>query len=108
MTIQAIACTLTADQRKCEAADLLPALSARADSIEWTPAGIRFSFSPQSDTLEAITHVIDRERRCCAFLTFRLEVTEGGGDFLLELSGPPGTREFLVDLLLPSSPPNTR
>ncbi len=108
MTVQAVACTLTADQRKCESAELLPGLSARADKSEWTPSGIRFSFSPQSGTLEAIAHVIERERRCCAFLTFNLEVPEGGGNFLLDLSGPPGTREFLADLLTPSTPPITR
>ena len=38
---------------------------------------------------------VDLERRCCAFLRFELTVEPGGGPVWLELTGPPGTREFL-------------
>ena len=102
MGTEPVACTLTPDQQRCQSAELLPGLSTRADASEWTSMGIRFSFPPESAMLEEIIRVIDRERRCCTFLTFRLEVPEAGGKFLLDLSGPPGTREFLANLL-PSS-----
>jgi hypothetical protein len=99
MSSQAVACTLTADQRRCESEALLPGLAARAETTEWTATGIRFSFLARSDTLEAISMVVDRERKCCAFLDFQLNIPAAGSAFLLELSGPAGTREFLGELL---------
>jgi hypothetical protein len=99
MTSQAVACTLTAEQQRCESEALLPGLAARATTTEWTSSGIRFSFLPSSDTIEAISMVIDRERKCCSFLDFQLNIPAGGNAFLLELRGPPGTREFLSELL---------
>lgn len=106
MRRQPVACTLSPDQRRCNASDLLPGLSARARSSEWTSDGIRFTFAAHTTTLEAIAKAIESERRCCAFLTFRLVVPEGAGDFVLELTGPPGTREFLEDLGLGDKSPH--
>ena len=105
MTPQPVACTLTPEQQRCNSAELLPGLSKMSSTQVWTPTGIRFSFRPESTALQTIAHVIDRERVCCAFLTFRLEVPDGGRDFQLELTGPPGTREFLAGLELTSFPP---
>jgi hypothetical protein len=99
MNSQPVACTLTADQRRCESEALLPGLSTRADATEWTPSGVRFSFIASSDTLEAILNVIDRERKCCTFLDFHLTIPAASGPFVLELTGPEGTREFLGELL---------
>ncbi len=39
---------------------------------------------------------IQLERQCCPFLRFQLTVEPGGGPIWLELTGPPGTREFLA------------
>ena len=105
MIAQPVACTLTPEQLRCDSAELLPGLSKVSSSQVWTPTGIRFLFEPASTALQEIARVIDRERKCCAFLTFRLEVPDGGRDFQLELSGPPGTREFLAGLELTSFPP---
>lgn len=98
MSAQPVACTLTADQRRCDAHNLIPGLAAKAATREWTPNGLRLSFAAEATTLESIASVIERERQCCAFLTFQLVVPEASGDFVLELSGPPGTREFLEEL----------
>jgi hypothetical protein len=93
-----VACTLTADQQRCRAAELFPGLATRAETRTWTAEGIRFTFAPDSTNLDAIARIIDRERRCCAFLRFELVVPPGGGAFVLDLSGPPGTRAFLAAL----------
>jgi hypothetical protein len=36
------------------------------------------------------------ESQCCPFLRFQLTVELGGGPVWLELTGPPGTRDFLA------------
>ena len=99
-----IACTLTPEQLRCESAELLPGLCSLADSRTWTPSGIQLLFAPRSEHLQTIARVVDRERACCAFLTFRLEIPAGGGPFALDVSGPAGTTEFLAGLGLTAAP----
>jgi hypothetical protein len=76
---------------------LLPGLVGRAESREETATGIRLRFS--TDALPAILGTVDAERKCCRFLRFEIAVEPDGGPIWLELSGPPGTREFLSALL---------
>jgi hypothetical protein len=49
--------------------------------------------------LDLIARAIDAERQCCRFLTFHLTVEPDLGAFVLDLTGPSGTRDFLSDLL---------
>ena len=61
--------------------------------------GIRLPFALGPSVLEAVVSVIEAERQCCRFLRFEVVVEPDGGPIWLTLSGPPGTREFLSDLL---------
>jgi hypothetical protein len=108
MTSTPIACTLTPEQLRCESADLLPGLCSIADSRTWTPSGIQVVFAPRTETLQTIARVVDRERACCAFLTFQLSVPAGGAPFVLDISGPAGTLEFLSGLGLTAEPSGSR
>ena len=105
MSSPPIACALTPEQLRCESAELLPGLCSRAETREWTPSGIQLTFAPLSEHLQAIARVVDRERVCCAFLTFRFDIPAGGAPFVLDLSGPPGTTEFLSGLGLTADEP---
>jgi hypothetical protein len=42
---------------------------------------------------------MEAERHCCRFLRFTLTVEPDEGQFILELTGPQGTREFVAALL---------
>ena len=46
-----------------------------------------------------IARAVDAERQGCRFLRFRITVEPDGGPIVLELTGPPGTREFISALL---------
>jgi hypothetical protein len=59
--------------------------------------GIRVRFS--CEVLPTIVATVDAERQCCRFLRFTITVEPDGGPIWLELTGPPGTREFLSGLL---------
>jgi hypothetical protein len=98
MTPAPLACTLTADQMRCNAAELLPALQARSAQTVWHANGLQFAFDASSEHLSAIVRTIDRERSCCAFLTFDLSVPAEGRPITLAVHGPEGTREFLEQL----------
>jgi len=43
--------------------------------------------------------VIDAERRCCPFLRFVVGTEPDGGSITLEVTGPPGTVQFLDQLV---------
>jgi hypothetical protein len=94
-----IACTLSPDALKTRREGLLAGLFQRAEHHELTELGIRMRFAPATDVVAAIARVVDAERQCCRFLRFAISVEPDGGPILLELTGPPGTREFLAGLV---------
>ena len=95
-----IACTLTPHEMAERASTLLPKLLSRAREFQDLADGVRVRFDATSETLQDITVVIDAERQCCRFLQFQLTVEPDGGPLWLEVSGPPGTKDFLAGLRL--------
>lgn len=93
-----IACTLTPGELAARKDELLPGLLARADERVPLADGCRYRFTSSSDLLAEIARVMDAERKCCQFLQFRLTIEPGLGPFWLEVTGPPGVREFLSEL----------
>jgi hypothetical protein len=94
-----IVCTLTPDALRARREGLLSDLLRRADDHQQLPEGLRLRFTPTSETLATIARAVDAERHCCRFLRFGITFEPDGGPMFLELSGPPGTREFVAALL---------
>jgi len=94
-----IACTLSPTELRIQREELLPGLVANA--LQWVrlPEGMRFVFGATARRLRQLYAVVQREQRCCAFLTFRIDVTPGGGALTLDVTGPAGTADFLEVLL---------
>jgi hypothetical protein len=97
MTTEPLACTLTADQLRMSADQLLPGLAASSQTAEWLPDGLRLTFDATDGLLTHIADVIERERGCCSFLRFTLGVAPSQGPVTLDVTGPPGTRAVLED-----------
>jgi|SRR5581483_2895637 len=93
-----IMCTLTPVALKARREGLLSNLLKRAQSHKELPHGHRLQFTPDDDMLALIAQTIEAERRCCRFLRFSITVEPDGGPISLELTGPPGTREFISAL----------
>lgn len=71
-------------------------------AVHQVPNG--FELRPPAEALSAVGLFIDRERRCCPFLRFALEVEPAAGPMWLRLTGPDGVVEFLrTELSLPAS-----
>ena len=102
MTDLPVACTLDEGGLKRRREGLLAQLAARVTRREWLAEGLRLEFAATSETLELIGKAIEAERRCCRFLRFQLTVEPDDRGIVLELTGPPGTAEFL-QFIVPSS-----
>jgi hypothetical protein len=79
--------------------NLVMELLRRADAHHPTPDGYQIRFPAGDDILDLIARAVDAERQCCRFLRFSITVEPDGGPIAVDLSGPPGTREFLMALL---------
>jgi hypothetical protein len=94
-----IACTLTPDALQARRVGLLSDLLRRSDGREDLRDGLRLRFAPTGETLSTIARAVEAERHCCRFLRFAITIEPDGGPVFLELTGPPGTREFVTALL---------
>lgn len=94
-----IACELTPAEIAARREGLLPGLLEKAQEQVSLDNGMRWVFAPSGDFLNAAVKTIDAERQCCKFLKFELTVEPDGGPMRLDITGPPGTAEFLNTLL---------
>jgi hypothetical protein len=94
-----IACELTPAELEARRQGLLQELLAQATDCVPLSDGFRWRFAPSTEVLMAAVKTIDAERQCCRFLKFALTVEPDAGEVWLEVTGPDGTREFLLTLL---------
>jgi hypothetical protein len=94
-----IVCTLDPAALAARREGLLAQLVARANERRETDEGYRLQFTGSSGTLELIARTVEAERHCCRFLRFQITVEPGEGTIVLDVTGPPGSREFLAALL---------
>ena len=94
-----IACALPPDEFGARRDDLLPGLLRRSTASVETAAGFSYRFESAPDLLTAIALVLQRERDCCRFFRFVVTLEPDLGPIWLDVSGPPGTKAFLADLL---------
>ena len=94
-----IACTLTPEARRTRREGLLTDFVRCAERREDLADGVRLQFGPSASTINLIARVVEAERHCCRFLRFGITVEPDGGPLFLDLTGPPGTRDFISALI---------
>lgn len=68
--------------------------------IRELPDGLAFRFP--AEEYDAVTRFVARERLCCPFLSFALDVTPERGPLWLRLTGAEGVKDFIrAELRLP-------
>ena len=67
--------------------------------VEELEDGFAYSFPSGGESFRELVDLIEVEHQCCPFLTIRLTVEARSGPIWLELTGPPGTKEFLTSIL---------
>ena len=91
-----IVCTLTDQQLRERRLNVLEPLRNRAVQSEELSDGYAFTFQPHDGLLLQLSQLVELERECCRFLTFKIVA-----DFQtirLEVTGPPAAKTMIADL----------
>ncbi len=90
-----IACNLTNNELQERRKTVLDKLAASLIDSEELTDGFRYRFPLDDSVLESLITVINLERKCCPFLSFKLSL-EAGADFAsLDLTGGQGAKEAI-------------
>jgi hypothetical protein len=90
-----IACSLDGAALARRQRELASGLFAEALGVDRLADGYRWTFPSADGLLARLAAVVEAERHCCRFLRFALHAEPDNGVVALEVSGPPGTHEFL-------------
>jgi hypothetical protein len=92
-----IACTLTEAEMRERRRTILD--SVRGAVLKVTPLslGYAYRFEPTSEVLAQLSRLVDLERQCCPFLTFRIVVEGGNQAICLEVTGAPEAKGVIAD-----------
>lgn len=93
-----IACTLSTPELQQRRSTLLQEVRAAALEVKEIASGFAYRFPSDDSLLGDLFTLIQLEHQCCPFLRFSLVVEAGDGPVWLELTGPPGTKEFLTSI----------
>lgn len=76
-------------------------LLARVVGFDELPDGYVLQLPPETELIQKAGTFASRERLCCRFLRFELEVEPEQGPVWLRLTGPDGTKGYLKETLVP-------
>jgi hypothetical protein len=94
-----LACTLTEAEMRMRRQMILDSIRPALLSVTPLPTGYAFRFEPASEVLAHLGHVVDLERQCCSFLTYKIIVEAGHQPICLEVTGPPEAKVVIADFL---------
>jgi hypothetical protein len=101
--ITPFACDMTAippEKRNTHYALIRRLMTEAVEEISELSDGLAFRFP--AEEYDAVTEFVGRERLCCPFLTFALEVSPDRGPMRLRLTGLEGVKDFIrAELRLP-------
>ena len=93
-----IVCTLSDKELQERRKNVLSNVASSLIDSQELPDGFRFRFSFNDLILQDLITVINLERKCCPFLSFKLSL-EAGKDFAsLDLTGRQGSKEAIKEL----------
>ena len=95
---------IPAEKRGAHHALIRRLMTQAVEEIRDLSDGLAFRFP--AGEYDAVTEFVGRERLCCPFLTFALEVSADRNPLHLRLTGPAGVKDFIrAELHLPAVTP---
>ncbi len=93
-----VACYLTDSELQQRRKDYLDKIAESLIDFEELKNGFSYRFPLKETILQDLAAIIDLERKCCPFLSFKL-ILEAGNDFVsFQLTGAQGTKEMIKSL----------
>jgi hypothetical protein len=99
-----IACTLNDPEMRERQSIILDAFRGATIDVTSLPLGYAYRFATTSAVLAQIVNLVDLERQCCPFLTFKIVVAAGNQAICLEVTGPPEAKPVIADFFGSLSP----
>ena|SRR5438105_3022157 len=93
---QPIVCTLSESELQERRRTVLDSIRETAIDSTQTRNGYSYCFKPTSEVLARLSNLVDLERQCCQFLTFKI-VVEPQQPIKLEVTGPPEAKTIIAD-----------
>ena len=97
-----LACDFSAipEAERDEHAEVARGIFESAEAVDELEQGYSFRLPDSNDMVVRVGRFIARERLCCPFFRFRVEVPPGGEAVHLELTGGSDVKTFLEDTLM--------
>ena len=83
-----VACSLMPAELHERRLNVLSKIRDSVSSVTEVEHGFVYHFSPDNHLISELASLIQLERECCPFLTFRLTIEQGNGPVSLEMAGP--------------------
>ena len=99
-----IACKLSAKDMQTRKQGVEAELFASISRVTELDNGYTLWFPREEGQLAKISHFVEAESECCAFLTFAVRLEAGGEEIAVDLTGPEGTKEVLEPLVAEAQP----
>src|ERR1035438_2562607 len=93
-----LACTLTDTDLGERRRTILDSVRRAVLDVSPLLKGYAYRFEATSEILSQLARLVDLERQCCAFLTFRIIVEAGQQPICLEITGPPEAKAVIAVL----------
>jgi hypothetical protein len=93
-----IACTLSEAEMRDRRKTILDSVRGATRSVTVLPAGYAYYFEAKPEVIVQLARLVDLERVCCAFLTFRIVVEAGSESICLEITGPPEAQAVIGEI----------
>jgi hypothetical protein len=93
-----IACTLTEAEMRERRRTILDSVRGAVSRVTALPAGYAYHFEAKPEALVQLARLVELERVCCAFLTFRIIAEAGSDAICLEITGPPDAKPLIDDI----------
>ena len=91
-----IACNLTEAALQERRRDVLQKVRNAVIETRELEDGYSYQLPAREEWLAELAQLVNLERQCCPFLRLSITVEPDNGPLWLELTGPPGTKDFLA------------
>ena len=92
-----IACNLPSAELREHRRTILDSFRGAVLNVASLSQGYAYRFKPTSEMLAYLASLVDFERQCCPFLTFKIVIEAGNQPICLEITGPLEARPVIAD-----------